>query len=293
MAYKGEQFERASEYQCRRTHQQKGALRAYMIERVMGSIDGVTHCSFTRLCHVERMRSEVFFSLRFLAQLLLATPTSFLGLDQNVSSTLLCGPTLSFKHVSSIFPSLSKSYSFSNPSLSWRRVRRRETVPRDFPFATSSFLEYKELLVSFVAYPSSSDIGCSGGVCSCESPVRRDRHYLLYVELDVELYHGEETLIGLAHVVDPNEGLGVLRHTNAILGIEVDGILRTCAIQRFLVAVQDSSDGLDIFRHYLILSAHSWLRSRRLRGDLDRTYEIPDMLRQQSTHTHAMAFTPR
>ena len=174
-----------------------------------------------------------------------------------------------------------------------RRVRRRETVSRDFPFATGSFLEHKQLLISFVTYPSSSDIGGAGRVRSCESPIRRDRHYLLYVELDIELYHGKETFIGFAHVVDPNEGLRVLRHTDAILGIEVDGIVRACAVQRFLIAVQDSSDGLDIFRHYSKTSAYLRLRIRMVYGGLDRTYEIPDMLRQQPTYTHAMAFAPQ
>ena len=101
-----------------------------------------------------------------------------------------------------------------------------------------------------MSFTASLDYCSAGGVGSREGPVRGHRYYLLNLKLDVELYHLEEAIIGLADVFDPDERLSMLRHADAISGIELHRLLRAGIIEGPFVASEGGSDSFDIFRHY-------------------------------------------
>ena len=101
-----------------------------------------------------------------------------------------------------------------------------------------------------MSFTASLDYCSAGGVGSREGPVRSYRYYLLNLELDIELYHLEEAIIGLADVVDPDERLSMLRHADAISGIELHRLLRAGVIEGPFVVSEDGCDSFDIFRHY-------------------------------------------
>ena len=94
-------------------------------------------------------------------------------------------------------------------------------------------------MIGFVSFTTCFDYCGPGRVGSREGPVRSYRYDLLNLELDIELYHLEEAVIGLADIVDSNERLSMLRHADAISGIELHRLLRAGVIEGLFVV----SDG--------------------------------------------------
>ena len=104
-------------------------------------------------------------------------------------------------------------------------------------------------MIGFVSFTASFDYCGAGRVGSREGPVRSYRYDLLNLELDVELYHLEKAIIGLADVVDPNERLSMLRHVDTISGIELHGLLRAGVVEGLFVIMEGGCDSFDIFGH--------------------------------------------
>ena len=124
-------------------------------------------------------------------------------------------------------------------------------------------MENEQLLIGFMSFTTSFDYCSTGGVGSRERPVRSYRYYLLNLEFDIELYHLEEVIIGFADIVDPDERLSMLRHADAISGIELHRLLRAGVIERLFVISEYRCDGFDIFRHYRLMVSRSQAVWRR------------------------------
>ena len=104
-------------------------------------------------------------------------------------------------------------------------------------------------MIGFVSFTAFFDYCGAGRVGSREGPVRSYRYDLLNFELDTELYHLEEAVIGLANVVDPNEGLSMLRHADTISGIELHRLLHAGVIEGLFIISEGGCDRFDIFGH--------------------------------------------
>ena len=105
-------------------------------------------------------------------------------------------------------------------------------------------------MIGFVPFTPFFDYCCAGRVGSRKGPVRSYRYDLLDLELDIELYHLKEALVGLADIVDPNERLSMLRHADTISSIELHRLLRAGVIEGLFVVSEGGCDSFDIFGHY-------------------------------------------
>ena len=104
-------------------------------------------------------------------------------------------------------------------------------------------------MIGFVSFTVSFDYCGAGRVGSREGPIRSYRYDLLNLELDIEFHHLEEAVIGLADIVDPHERLSMLRHADAISGIELHRLLRAGVIEGLFVVSEGGCDSFDIFGH--------------------------------------------
>ena len=104
-------------------------------------------------------------------------------------------------------------------------------------------------MIGFVFFAAFFDYCGASRVGSREGPVRSYRYDLQNLELDTELYHLEEAVIGLADVVDPNERLSMLRHADTISGIELHHLLRAGVIEGLFIVSEGGCDRFDIFGH--------------------------------------------
>ena len=104
-------------------------------------------------------------------------------------------------------------------------------------------------MIGFVSFTAFFDYCGASRVGPREGPVRSHRYDLLNFELDTELYHLEEAVIGLADVVDPNESLSMLRHADTISGIELHRLLRAGVIEGLFIVSESGCDRFDIFGH--------------------------------------------
>lgn len=70
-----------------------------------------------------------------------------------------------------------------------------------------------------------------------EGVFRVDGNDLLDVELDIELDDLEEAFVGFAHVGNADERGRVLGHDNAVLSVEIHGVVDACVVERILVGM--------------------------------------------------------
>lgn len=70
-----------------------------------------------------------------------------------------------------------------------------------------------------------------------EGVFRADGNDLLDIELDVELDDLEEAFVSFAYVCNADEGGRVLGHDNAILSVEIHGVLNACIVESILVGI--------------------------------------------------------
>lgn len=70
-----------------------------------------------------------------------------------------------------------------------------------------------------------------------EGVFRADGHDLLDVKLDIEFDDLEEAFVGFAHVGNADERGRVLGHYNAVLSVELHGVVNACVVESILVGM--------------------------------------------------------